>query len=765
MPPKKATREEKKSFWARLSATLTPKLQHEIAGIVLLVFAAFTLPSLFHFAFGFVGDAWALILQTLFGWGAYALPLFALVASALLLRRGDKAVAEIAWGRILATEILFAIVLALLHLSTPAAAAGVLAEKGDGGGFVGWAISSSLASAIGVTGTVIVLGVLALFTLPGILGLSAAHLRAWSDALDARANLPAPARVGTTPGTRLPLPKPSMKSKAEPAARAQPSPTPPARPVFGAKPPGIPPARVAAKPASQIILTPRNRPRRRGNPLPPLDLLDASNVAKYGETDANRKARLIEETLDNFGIPVKVVEINTGPTITQFGLEPGFVERRGSDGQVRQRKVSVNRISALQHDLELALAAAPIRIETPVPGRAIVGIEVPNESISIVSLRGVMESEEYKKKKTPLRIALGRDVSGRGVPADLGAMPHLLIAGTTGSGKSVCVNTIIACLLLNNSPDDLRFVMVDPKRVELVNFNGIPHLLGPVVTKVRSEGTEESEAVRCLRWVVREMDNRFKEFAKQNVRNVDAFNDKMEETNGEHRMPYLVVLIDELADLMLAAPDETEKHLTRLAQMARATGIHIVIATQRPSVDVVTGLIKANFPSRLSFAVTSSVDSRVVLDTTGAEKLLGKGDMLYMASDSSKLTRLQGCFVSDEELARLVNFWREKAITDLRDIALEPPWKEMGNGKEGSDDALIEQAIEIARQFDRTSISFLQRKLGIGYPRAARLMDQLEERGVVGPDEGGGKPRAVLVQDMDAKNFEIEIEEPPTKKK
>ncbi len=759
MPPKKTVKETKKSFWARLSAMLTPKLQREIAGIVLLVFAAFTLPSLFHFAFGFVGDAWAMILQTLFGWGAYALPLFALVASALLLRRGDKAVAEIAWGRILATEILFAIVLAFLHLNTPAADAGVLAEKGGGGGFVGWAISSSLASAIGVNGTVIVLGVFALFTLPGILGLSAAHLRAWSDALDARANTPVPARVGTVPGTQPALPKPSAKSKTEPAAPTQPPPAPPARPVFGTKPPGMPSARTAARPAAQqIILTPRNRPRRRGNPLPPLDLLDASNVAKYGETDANRKARLIEETLDNFGIPVKVVEINTGPTITQFGLEPGFVERRGSDGQMRQRKVSVNRISALQHDLELALAAAPIRIETPVPGRAIVGIEVPNESISVVSLRGVMESDEYKKKKTSLRIALGRDVSGKGVPADLGAMPHLLIAGATGSGKSVCVNTIIACLLINNSPDDLRFVMVDPKRVELTSFNGIPHLLGPVVTNV-------TEVVSALRWVVREMDNRFTLFAKEKVRNIDAFNDKMEKTNGEHRMPYLIVLIDELADLMLAAPDETEKHLTRLAQMARATGIHIVIATQRPSVDVVTGLIKANFPSRISFAVTSSVDSRVVLDTTGAEKLLGKGDMLYMSSDSSKLSRLQGCFVSDDELARLVHFWREKAITDLRDIALEPPWKEMGNGKEGSDDALIEQAIEIARQFDRTSISFLQRKLGIGYPRAARLMDQLEERGVVGPDEGGGKPRAVLIQDVDAKNFEIEIEEPRTKKK
>jgi len=292
--------------------------------------------------------------------------------------------------------------------------------------------------------------------------------------------------------------------------------------------------------------------------------------------------------------------------------------------------------------------------------------------------------------------------------------------------------------------------MVDPKRVELVNFNGIPHLLGPVV--VNSE-----EVVACLRWVVREMDNRFTLFAKHKVRNIDAYNEQMDKTDGDNPMPYVVVLLDELADLMLAAPDDTEKLLTRLAQMARATGIHMVIATQRPSVDVVTGLIKANFPSRISFAVTSSVDSRVVLDTIGAEKLLGRGDMLYMSSDSSKLLRLQGCFVSDDELARLVHFWREKAITDMRVIAQEPPWKSMGGGsKDDSDEAIVQQATELVRQYDRTSISFLQRKLGIGYPRAARLMDELESRGVVGRDEGGGKSRLVVVQDEDAKQFEAE---------
>jgi len=739
---------EKKTFWEQARERFTPRVQRELAGVLFLAFAVFTGASLFRLAFGFVGVLWADVLWKFFGWGAYALPVIALGTSALLLRRGTHLNQAIAWGRVLAFEIFCVALLVLMHLLTPAANAGVLAEKGEGGGFVGYALSQPLANALGMTGGAIILVALILFTLPAVLGLSGTRLHAWSDALAARANMPVRPKPTARPSVAAAEEKnkTELKPRVESAPRAQPASPEAPRPVFG-KPVQ---QRLPLKPAApQLILSPRSSARRRANMLPPIDLLDASNESKYGETDANRKARLIEETLDNFGIPVKVVEINAGPTITQFGLEPGFIERRGTDGVVRQRKVSVNRISALQHDLELALAASPIRIETPVPGRAIVGIEVPNHSVSLVSMRGVVESEQFKKKKSPLRVALGRDVSGASAVADLQSMPHLLIAGATGSGKSVCVNTLIACLLMNNSPDDLRFVMVDPKRVELTAYNGIPHLLGPVITNVQ-------EVVPALRWVVREMDARFTLFAKERVRNIEAFNDKMEKENGENRMPYLIALIDELADLMLAAPDETEKLLTRLAQMARATGIHLVIATQRPSVDVVTGLIKANFPSRISFAVTSSVDSRVVLDTTGAEKLLGKGDMLYMASDSSKLSRLQGCFVSDDEIARLVHFWREKAITELRDVVQDAPWKALGDGKEGGDEALIEQAIAIAQEYDRTSISFLQRKLGIGYPRAARLMDQLEERGIVGPDEGGGKPRAVLIHEDETKDFEAE---------
>lgn len=728
---------------------------------------ALALLTLLRVTRGTVGDLVANLLHALCGWGAYALPFLAFGAGVFLLRRGDDAATEIAWGRIFSGEVLFAVALALMHLLAAPTDPGAFAQRGEGGGFIGWALASAATYFLGVTPGIVVLIILGLLTLPALVGFSTAHLRAWSNTLAERAEHPERATPAPIKLPAPPRPKPDLTSlRREPAApKTQPTINPPsvpaeperapapasgARPTLGTKPP------MKTATASQTILTPRNRARRKAPALPALDILDIASEAKYGETDANRKARLIEETLANFGIPAKVIEIHAGPTVTQFGLEPGFIERRGSDGQMRPRKVSVNRIAALQHDLELALAVAPIRIETPVPGKPIVGIEVPNQSVSVVSLRGVMEADAFKnkRKKNPLTIALGRDVSGASSVADLGSMPHLLIAGATGSGKSVCINAIIACLLFDNSPDDLRLIMVDPKRVELVNFNDIPHLLGPVVVNME-------EVVPCLRWLTREMDNRFTLFAKEKVRNIDAFNEKMNKTNGD-TMPYIVALIDELADLMLASPEETEKLLTRLAQMARATGIHLVIATQRPSVDVVTGLIKANFPSRISFAVTSSVDSRVVLDTMGAEKLLGKGDMLYMASDSSKLMRLQGCFVSDDELARLVHFWRDKAITDLRDIARDAPWKDVSNAKEGSDDDLIERAIGIVRQSDRTSISFLQRKLGIGYPRAARLMDQLEERGVVGADEGGGKSRGVLIQDKGAKHFDA-ADAPPTR--
>jgi S-DNA-T family DNA segregation ATPase FtsK/SpoIIIE len=436
--------------------------------------------------------------------------------------------------------------------------------------------------------------------------------------------------------------------------------------------------------------------------------------------EIRRRARIIEDTLTHFGLPARVVEVNQGPVITQFGLEPGFITRRNSERQ----KVKVSQISALVDDLSLALAASPIRIETPIPGRPLVGIEVPNAQSALVSLRGVMEADEFQRLGAPLGIALGREVSGQPVVADLGAMPHLLIAGATGSGKSVCINAIIGCLLCHNTPDRLKFVMVDPKMVELTPYNGIPHLLAPVVVELE-------RVVGALEWVTHQMDERYRRFAEIGARHLADYNQRSAQ-RGERGLPYILVAIDELADLMMIAPEEVERLICRIAQMARATGIHLIIATQRPSVDVVTGLIKANFPARISFATVSQIDSRVILDTGGAERLLGRGDMLYMAADSSKLTRIQGCFVSPSELRALVRYWKGAHTPPPPKEIVQPSlWPE--TDLPDTEDDLLEEAIDLARQHKRASIAFLQRRLRVGQARAARLMALLEERGIISP--------------------------------
>ena len=427
-----------------------------------------------------------------------------------------------------------------------------------------------------------------------------------------------------------------------------------------------PAADASTAPASGPLYPPRIIGSTQPWELPDIEaIFDPGAEATLSEDDLRDKAHIIEDTLRAFGVEGKVVEVNRGPAITQFGVEPGFIVRAG-----KQTKVKVSKISALADDLALALAAKSIRIEAPVPGRAIVGIEVPNGEIATVALRDVLESESFQKITSALRIALGQDVSGQAVAGDLANMPHLLIAGTTGSGKSVCVNAIITCLMTNNTPDDLKFLMVDPKRVELTTYNGVPHLIAPVVVDLE-------KVVGVLNWVTREMDERYRKFARSGARNIDDFNTRIEADNARRRdaknpMPYIVVVIDELADLMMLAPDETEKTICRLAQMARATGIHLIIATQRPSVDVVTGLIKANFPARIAFSVASSVDSRVILDTTGAERLLGRGDMLYVAPDVGAPQRLQGCYVSDREIHKLVRYWMGSAERNRRAAPAAP---------------------------------------------------------------------------------------------
>lgn len=455
----------------------------------------------------------------------------------------------------------------------------------------------------------------------------------------------------------------------------------------------------------------------------PLDLLD-SRVGKATAGNITANKITIEKTLESFGIPVEMGEVTVGPTVTQYTLKP-------SEG------IKLARITGLQDDLALALAAHPLRIEAPIPGKSLVGIEVPNQSVSTVRLRELLESPQFKKRDSALTIPLGKDVAGQTWVARLDKMPHCLVAGATGSGKSVCLNTIIVSLLYQNGPDMLKFIMVDPKRVELPLYNDIPHLLTPVITDVK-------KTVNALKWATNEMDRRYELLQKMNRRNIESYNGVAEE-----KMPYICIVIDEMADLMTQARHEVEGLIIRLAQMSRAIGIHLILATQRPSVDVITGLIKANVPTRIAFAVASLTDSRTILDTAGAEKLVGKGDMLYMSADVGKPKRLQGAFLSEDETKAVVNY--------LKDAGDKPEFDDTITGKQpgtngatgfsdGDDgDELFEDAKNIVVQAGKASTSFLQRRLKVGYSRAARLIDLLEQAGVVGPADGA-KPREILAQ-------------------
>ncbi len=467
--------------------------------------------------------------------------------------------------------------------------------------------------------------------------------------------------------------------------------------------------------------------------LPTTDILDMTPEVSFSEADNQQRKKLIEDSLASYGVDARVVQINTGPTVTQFGVEPGWdikyreIKEKDPDGnivvrreEISRTRVKVERISSLANDLALALAAPTIRIEAPVPGKSIVGIEVPNTISDMVSLRGVVETSTFQKllAKSKMALALGKGAGGEAIAGDLTKMPHLLIAGATGSGKTVCLNTVICCLLLHNTPHDVRFILVDPKRVELTQYNSLPHLATPVIV-------ETTKSLAALRWLCQEMDQRYQKLAAAGARHIEGYN---KNKHGSEKLPFLVLIIDELADLMMAGFDEVEANLCRLAQLARATGIHLVVATQRPSVDVVTGLIKANFPTRISFAVTSQVDSRTILDGAGAEKLLGRGDMLYMPTEAAKPKRLQGCFLSDAEIERLVYYWGSQKSQEPDKLRMETLTATTPAGTIGGHprDPLLEQAKELARQYNDVSTSFLQRKLHIGYPRAARLKEQLD---------------------------------------
>ncbi|MCI0888578.1 MAG: DNA translocase FtsK, partial [Chloroflexi bacterium] len=544
---------------------------------------------------------------------------------------------------------------------------------------------------------------------------------------------------------------------------ANPAPPPPEQPDAAPEaPPEAPPAEdevtaATPEPEAPVKAPPLARAAKSGErwTLPALDLLAPGAPASAVTEEHEATARLIESALAEHSVEVRVAEIRPGPTVTMFGLVPGWQRRRrpagrnrgddgGSDAEEIGNRVRVDAIIAREKDLALALAAPSLRIQAPVPGESVVGIEVPNRSSSTVAIRAVLESPAYRSlaERDGLPVALGLASAGEPVVVDLVDMPHLLIAGATGSGKSVCISSIIASLITHRGPSDLRLMLVDPKRVELTPFNGIPHLVTPVVV-------EPDRVVRLLRGAIQEMLRRYRLLEDAGVRNIQSYN---RSPKAAEHLPYFVICIDELADLMMTSAFDVEQVLCRLAQLGRAIGIHLVVATQRPSVDVVTGLIKANFPSRIAFAVASQVDSRTILDTVGADRLLGRGDMLFLSSDAPKPRRVQGAFVSDEETERLTDHWRTHKPIEVQDMPLEElaiaaevvQAEAQSNEPLDETDSLYDRALQLARTNGQISTSLLQRRLRIGYPRAARLMDQLQDEGIVGSSAEPGKPREVL---------------------
>jgi S-DNA-T family DNA segregation ATPase FtsK/SpoIIIE len=701
--------------------------QAGLAGVLVSVLAVLTLLALLGATRGAWIDWWTHTLRWLFGWGAYVIAVL-IGGVGYWLIRGRGGLEFLTWSSVIGFEIIFFCALGLLH--TVVVAMGpdpwqLFNEQLGGGGFFGWGLMTFLNGGLRapiLTGLMLTLGIAG-----GAALMFHAQVRA------VVTNWVGPLSVPKVAPRQAPLPEP---------------PAPPPQPAR---------TRTKPRPADQAELknlaTPEKKakPPKRNRRLPPLDLLEQITAQDIDEEEIKKRAELIRETLKHFGLETNVIGYSVGPAVTQYAVEPGFIERPTADGAVRRQKVRVGQIASLANDLALALAAPSLRIEAPVPGQSYVGIEVPNPHISLVSLRGVMESSAFRKiAAKPLAIALGKDVSGQSVVADLAIMPHMLIAGTTGSGKSVCINALITCLVLNNQPEDLKLVMIDPKMVELVRWNGLPHLYGKVETDLE-------RIVGVLRWVTREMDGRYKKFAQVGSRNLADYNSKMTGEAEGDKLPQIVVLIDELADLMMLAPVEVEKTICRIAQMARATGIHMVMATQRPSTDVVTGLIKANFPARISFAVASSVDSRVILDSVGAETLLGKGDMLFQSPDAGHPVRVQGCYASDREMDNIVKYWKEKMAAEEAQVE-EAPWEpslrqaaqasdsEPGEAlDEADDEQLLQRAIELVRRQRGASASLLQRKMRIGYPKAARIIDQMEEMGIIGPPEAAGRLREVLL--------------------
>ena len=771
----------------RAPFVVSGRFLREALALVLVFLAIISVIALFAPDAGAIVRPWHALLSTLLGWGiAFAAPLLAGFAVMLWM----KTMPAERWMAASGAALFALALLGMFHLAVGGGAEAV--ETGQGGGAIGFGISALLTGAVGDAGAWIVLGLLLVVGLllyfnMTVGDLIAAYLserdeRREREAADARRTERRPRSADGRNG-RLPQeaasaePRPGLIDRVRdrlagggdlddeppvivrrerPTAsgngsnRAAPIPAPltplpvgPAGTVEGGGEDADAPtplassedleheeeahlAEAAAEEAADAALESAERSWQ----LPPLELLSDAPESSAAQLDLSAKGKRIRETLAHFGIGVKVSRIQEGPVVTQYALDvdPG---------------IKLSRIEGLADNLALALSARSIRIEAPIPGEPYVGIEIPNAAFDLVTLKEVLASPNFAEmsERSKLAFALGQDVAGQPFSADLSKMPHMLIAGATGSGKSVCVNALIDSFLMNATPAEVKLILIDPKRVELAQYKGIPHLLTEVIV-------EPDKAVNALKWTVGTMESRYAEFASKGVRNIGGYNDALRP--GQPRMPYIVVVIDELADLMMVSAYEVESTITRIAQLARATGIHLVVATQRPSVQVITGLIKANIPSRIAFAMTSGVDSRTILDTTGAEDLLGRGDMLYQPIDAPRAVRLQGVLVTDPEIEAVARHWREQGGPQYKPEITMPKRDGKAGGRPGEDDddddadALLSQAIDIVRRSDKASASLLQRRLRIGYARAARILDQMEDRGIVGAADGS-RFREVLV--------------------
>ncbi len=745
------------SRWNKIST----ERKLDILGIVIALVGFLTILSLLSSQRSQVTGWWVKAISQVAGWGTFVLPLALAVIGIWLILRNLEELPILSIERIVGIVLLYFNLLTWLHLFGKGG--WQLAADGKGGGYIGAFFERLFVSSLGNAGAVIVLigwslialGLTLDISIPDLFRNLQPLLMRWREQRQLQS---AARQIKPTAHGRMPSPdqeedfQPVKLENGFTPMKPDTAPTKTTRETAHTTINEVPTAAASIKkaqpvvnPAHDSVAPPSVTQGSSADKwkLPELKtILDPAALVSVESSVDKDRAGLIEETLASFGAPAKIVEIKRGPTITQFGVEPLFVETRSGKTRVR-----VSKIANLADDLALALAAPRIRIQAPVPGHSYVGIEVPNYESSRVTLLEVLDSKNFTRKKTPLKIALGMNVAGEPIASDLAGLPHLLIAGTTGSGKSVCVNSILCCLLLNNTPAELRLIMVDPKRVELTSYNGIPHLLAPVIT-------DTEKVVSALQWIQREMDARYHRFSQLGCRNIQDHNAKQAD-----KLPYIVVVIDELADLMMLAPDETERSLTRLAQLARATGIHLILATQRPSTDVVTGLIKANFPARIAFAVASNTDSRVILDQPGAERLLGRGDMLFQAPDAAAPVRLQGVFITDHEIARTVEFWKTEAMNinipqgisgtstittplpsddALKQVPLFEPLPDK------NEDPMLDEAIDIVRREGRASITMLQRRLSIGYTRAARMIDMLEDRGVISPPLSHSNVREIL---------------------